>query len=630
MPDGLAIYNAIKRHKATVTTEVDGMALSIGSLIAMAGDKRRMAANAMFMVHAPWTYAGGNSKELRAQADVLDGWATAMSSSYATATGKPQPEMLVLLTDGADHYYTAEEALAMGFIEEITDAMPPAATASAGRDVASRYRNVPAAWLQASGIQNASASAQAPAAAPAAAPIAAAAAQSQEPNMPDPVTAGGTQTPDAKAIIAADRARQDGIAAAFKPHINAAGVAELLARLQRDDSVTVEAAGFQLLTHLGSTTQPVAGAGVQTVADERDKHLDAMANSVLARGAIQIDGKGPVRADGSNPYRGHKMLDIARACLVRAGTRVDGMDQMQIVGLAFTQSTSDFPVLLANVMHKTLQGAYALQEDTWGKFCHRGSVSDFRAHNRYRVGSLSNLDDLGELSKFKAKDIPDGEKESITAGTKGNIINISRQAIINDDLGAFTGLATALGRAAKRTVESDVYATLALNAGMGPTLNDGKSLFHADHNNVSTGAPTVDAFDTAASIMAAQKDVSQNEFLDLTPQIWLGPRTLLGNAKVVVNSTYDPDTANKLQRANKSANIVETIVGTPRLTGNPWFFFADHMIAPVLEVAFLDGNDTPYVELQNGFDVDGASWKVRLDYGVAGVDFRGAVRSTGV
>jgi hypothetical protein len=164
---------------------------------------------------------------------------------------------------------------------------------------------------------------------------------------------------------------------------------------------------------------------------------------------------------------------------------------------------------------------------------------------------------------------------------------------------------------------------------MGPTLNDGKSLFHADHNNVSTGAPTVDAFDTAAAIMSAQKDVSLNEFLDLTPQIWLGPRTLLGNAKVVVNSTYDPDAANKLQRANKAANIVETIVGTPRLTGLPWYFFANHMIAPVLEVAFLDGNDTPYVELQNGFDVDGASWKVRLDYGVAGVDFRGAVRSTG-
>lgn len=365
------------------------------------------------------------------------------------------------------------------------------------------------------------------------------------------------------------------------------------------------------------------------IKDETDKHREAMVQAVLASASIAFDKTGPVRADSSNPYRGRKLLNLAEMCLVRNGIKTDGMDQRAIVAAAFTQGTSDFPIILENVLHKTLLGAYALQADTWTLFCARGTVSDFREHNRYRVGSLSNLETKTELGEFRNKTIPDGEKASISAGTKGNIINISREAVINDDTSALTGLASSLGRAAKRTVEADVYATLALNSGFGPTLEDGNPLFHASHANVTTGAPTVAAFESARAIMSAQKDVSGNDFLALTPAIWLGPDSIKGQANVVVNSTYDPDATNKLQRVNIAHNVVETLVGTPRLSGTPWFFFADPSQAPVLEVAFLDGNDAPYIELQNGFSVDGASWKVRMDYGIAGIDYRGAVRSTG-
>ncbi|WP_372826530.1 ClpP-like prohead protease/major capsid protein fusion protein [Polaromonas sp.] len=658
VPDGLAIYNAIRRHKAAVTIEVDGMAFSIASLIAMAGDKVNMAKNAMLMIHAPWTYAGGNSKELRELADTLDTWAAAMSTSYAARTGD-QPAMLALLTDGKDHYYTAEQCLAEKFIDAITDDVPPAAMASAAAafGVNARYRDVPADFLQAGGGE--------PAAAPAAQTSVADATQTQESDMKKsllalaalrllaPAGAGGSDTggtgaggapaaPSAEEvraaaatarteILAADRTRRAGIEASFKPHMAVAGTSELMARLQNDDAITVEAAGLQLLANLGAGVTAVAGGGqIRTVEDERDKFRAGMEQSILARGSIVLDkAKGAVRADASNPYRGAKLLDVARACLVQAGIRTDGMDQMQIVGAAFTQSTSDFPVLLGNVMHKTLLAAYAIQPDTWTRFCARGSVSDFRAHNRYRTGSLSNLDVLNELGEFKNKAIPDGEKGTITAATKGNIINISRQIIINDDLGAFLSLATAFGRAGKRTVEADVYASLASNAGLGPTLVDGKAMFHADHLNTGAGAPTVDNFDAGRVVMSAQKDVGGNDYLALTPNVWLGPESLRGNALVVVNSAYDPDAANKLQRANKVANLVGEVVGTPRLTGLPWYFFADPAVAAVMEVAFLDGNDTPYLEMQTGFDQDGVRWKARLDYGVAGVDYRGGYRSTG-
>lgn len=641
VPDGLAIFNAMRRHPATITTEVDGMAFSIASLIAMAGDKVHMADNAMLMIHAPWTYAAGNAAELREMADQLDTWAAAMSTSYAARTGD-QPAMLALLTDGKDHYYTAAEALEAKFVDAVTDPMPVAA--SAARDLPlSRFRSLPAS-LQTAGTPAAAAAPSADEesmknlrthvllAAIGAAGAAAAGGGSATPAAPAAApTAAAATVPDAAAILAADKARRESIRAAFGPHLHVEGVQAMLQQCEDDHAVTPEAAGLRLLAHVGKTMQPAAGADVRTVEDERDKFVAAGVQAVLARGNIAVDKSGPVRAEGANPLRGRKLLAIAEACLIRAGVRTEGMDQRALVAAAFTTSRSDFPILLENVLHKTLLGAYALQADTWTRFCARGSVGDFRAHNRYRVGSLSNLEAKNEDGEYRNKTIPDGEKETIRASTKGNIINISREMIIDDDLGAFTGIAASLGRAAKRTIEADVYAALLSNSGLGPLLNDGKTLFHADHGNIAaTGAaPTVTAFEAARVQMRAQKDVGGNDYLEIAPDVWLGPDGLVGQAKVVNNSTFDPDAANKLQRANIAAAMVRDIVGTPRLSGTRWYMFADPNQAPVMEVAFLDGIDTPYIEMEEAFTTDGARWKARLDYGVAGVDYRGAVTNAG-
>lgn len=136
--DGLAIHNALKRHKARVTVAIDGAAYSIASLIAMAGDEIHMASNAMLMIHAPWGGAIGNSAELRDYADVLDKMAGAMATTYAARTGQPLDDMLALLTDGLDHWYDAEEALAQGFVTHITDALALAASANRFTDPALR------------------------------------------------------------------------------------------------------------------------------------------------------------------------------------------------------------------------------------------------------------------------------------------------------------------------------------------------------------------------------------------------------------------------------------------------------------------------------------------------------------
>lgn len=445
-----------------------------------------------------------------------------------------------------------------------------------------------------------------------------------------PAGVPATTVVDATAVLAADKARRASIRQMAQPFMAYAGLPEFVAGLEDDSAVSAEVAGHRILARLGQGAEPIAGGRVVTVADETDKRRDAMVQAMLIR-AGKADAQ-TVSASGSNPFRGRTLLAMAEASLVAAGvdTRQFG-DSRKLVAASFTQSGSDFPILLENTMHKTLLGAYALQALTWSRFCKRGTVSDFRAHNRYRVGSLGNLQPKNELGEYKNVAIPDGEKSSIAATTKGFILGISREAIINDDLGALTDQAAAAGRAAARTVEVDVYALLNANGGLGPIMQDGKALFHVDHGNIdATGAAiSVTRLDAMRVLMAQQRDVSGNDFLDLRPAVLLCPVGMGGNARVVIGAEYDTEVSNKFQVPNKVRGLVRDIVDTPRMSGTRYHLLADAGEAAAIEVAFLDGNETPYLETAQAFDTDGGKLKVRLDYGVAGHDWRGAVTNAG-
>lgn len=385
------------------------------------------------------------------------------------------------------------------------------------------------------------------------------------------------------------------------------------------------------------------GSRVEVTDDSRDKFVRGASAWLLQRagvGSIVADAakKTGEKADlDPGEFRGMTLLDLARRCLDDAGVKHRGMDRQALIGLALTHrgsgysTTSNFPVLLETAMHKTLLAAYATTPDSWSRFCAIGSVSDFRPHPRYRMGTFGRLQTVNEHGEFKNQEIPDAEKESISAKTKGNIIGLSRQSIINDDMGAFSGLATMFGRAARLTVESDVFDTLKLNAGLGPVMADGNTLFHATHNNIGTGAPlTVDSIDADRVVMGLQMDQSGNEFLDLRPAILLLALGLGGKARVLNSSEFDPDHTGTFQSPNKVVGLYSDIVDSPRLSGTRRYSFASPAVAPTLEVAFLDGQQNPTLEVQNGWRIDGVEWKVRLDYGVAAVDYRGAVTNAGV
>jgi ATP-dependent Clp protease, protease subunit len=115
--DGVAIYNALVRHQATVTTHIDGLAASIASIIALAGERVVMASNALFMIHNPWGGVQGEAADMRKMADVLDKIRETLANTYVQKTGMAIEDVYAALD--AETWYTAEEALEAGFIDEI-------------------------------------------------------------------------------------------------------------------------------------------------------------------------------------------------------------------------------------------------------------------------------------------------------------------------------------------------------------------------------------------------------------------------------------------------------------------------------------------------------------------------------
>jgi hypothetical protein len=408
-----------------------------------------------------------------------------------------------------------------------------------------------------------------------------------------------------------------------------------------DGGLTLDAVRAKVIDVMAARQQTEQGStrtqhGIEVGEMDSEKWQRGAHNWLVRKAAVGSYFKDVAGMDPGE-FRGMTLVDLARESLARDGVKVRGLDKMDLVGKALTyrssyNGTSDFSVLLENTMHKVLLGAFAIAPDTWRRWCAIGSVSDFRAHNRYRLGTFGTLDRLNELGEFKSKQIPDGSKELISAITKGNIIGLSRQAIINDDMGAFNSLATSFGRMAGLSIEVDAYTAVTSNSGLGPLLADGNPVFHArtGANNIVTGAAlSADALDQDRQAMAQIKDISGNEYLDLRPAVLLVPLTLGAKGREINAMEFNEESGKTNKRPNSVRGLFRDIVDTPRLSGTRRYLFADPSVAPVVEVAFLDGQQTPVLENKEGWRVDGVEWKVRVDYGVAGVGHQGAVTNAG-
>lgn len=147
---GQAIYTILKRHKAKVNVYVDGLAASIASVIAMAGDTIFMPKNAMMMIHNPWTFAMGNAKDFRKVADDLDKIRGSLVESYLNKTGdKMTNEKLDELLDG-ETWLSAQECFDYGLCDELLEDKKVAALVS--DQLFANYKNVPKQLLEPAAI----------------------------------------------------------------------------------------------------------------------------------------------------------------------------------------------------------------------------------------------------------------------------------------------------------------------------------------------------------------------------------------------------------------------------------------------------------------------------------------------
>jgi ATP-dependent Clp endopeptidase proteolytic subunit ClpP len=647
--EGLAIFNALARAQAggkTITCRIDGLAASMASVLAMAGDVIVMAPNAMLMIHNPWDVACGDAEDLRNAADQLDRLKATIVNIYAARTGMSADALSTMMDD--ETWMDAATALAQGFCTTIGTA------ASASNAVAITkfgFRKAPDHQFIAG-----SAMALAHRASPPIPPKDPILMTEPTPAAANPSAMNETSVAAiTAAALASERTRTAAIRDLGAKHrIDNATINGLI-----DGGVAVDAARETILETLAARNEGdragAPGGAITITVDERDKWMQGAANWLIVRSGMASAVRKAAQARGEKidlapgEFAGITLRDLAREALVRNGAKNISRDPAQYIGEAFTargaisQGAGDFPILLENTMHKVLQAAYQITPDTWSRFCGTGTVTDFRPSNRYLRGTFSSLDTLTDQGEFINKGIPDGEKQQISAGTKGNIISLSRQAIINDDMGAFITLASDLGRAAKLTIEKDVYALLASN----PVMYDGAALFSNAHRNLAGGSWTlpgggscpaaaligVSAFDLARVAMASQLDPSGNEILDIRPETLLCALTDEGSARVIIGSKYDVEVSGKYEVPNKVQGLVSDVVGSARLnagtSGHGWYFFADKEMAPAIEVVFLNGIEEPFLDNSLGWRVDGTEFKVRLDYGTGAINWRSAFYNPG-
>jgi hypothetical protein len=335
---------------------------------------------------------------------------------------------------------------------------------------------------------------------------------------------------------------------------------------------------------------------------------------------------------GSEQFRNMTMMDMARSYMYEASGDLEilRLPTKELAKRALiSSSSSDFPVMLEGTARRKLLADYKIQADTWRRIATIGSVTDFREWTRLRGGTLGNLMKVNENGEFKNMPIPDGAGEKVKIDTYGYTVNVTRQMLINDDLGVFLRLTGMMGRSAARSIEAALYNLIKDNGGLGPTMSDGKTLIHADHGNIgATGAYSETTIQSGFDLMAAQMDLSKNDYLDLSPEILLIPKGLKVAAMKLNINEYE-NGANKYAQTNIYKGVFKDIVDTPRLSGTRHYQLADPNIAPVFEINFLDGNETPFLDERNEFYVDGTAWKIRHDWGVAAVDWKGIVSFAG-
>ncbi|EOT3964539.1 ClpP-like prohead protease/major capsid protein fusion protein [Escherichia coli] len=577
--EGIAIYNLLRNHPAEITVYIDGVAASMASVVAMAGDRVVMPENAMMMIHKPWGISGGNAGDMRDYADLLDKVETVLVPAYARKTGKSAQEITAMLED--ETWMDGKECLKHGFADELL----PSVTAMA-RIESKRTGDFS--------------------------------------HMPETIKGMITPPQGAANIAGNEQKRINGISEVFS--LFGSRYDGIKMACLEDASCTPEMAREKLLNEMGRESTPSnKNTPPHIYAGNGNITGDAIRQGLYSR-------LGYERPERGNPYAMMSLFEMAQASLVDRGITVSGfINRSQVVNAAFTHSSSDFSHILAGGAEKSVLKGWQDSGETFQKWTRTGSLSNFHEAKRVGLNGFSKLDKVPEGAEYKYITTSD-KGVPIALATYGNIFSVTRQAIINDDLTQLTTIPMAMGRAAARTVGNLVYLLLTSNG----KFTDGKALFHADHKNLIAKDMDMVGLDEARKLMRLQEDAN-GDSLNITPAFVLVPAALESAARRAILSSSSVFPVGDEGTINQNPGIINVVkdmaevIVEPRLdkaNSKEWYVAAAKGM-DTIEVAYLDGMDTPYLEEQVGFTVDGVAWKVRIDAGVAALDYRGLLKSNG-
>lgn len=323
-------------------------------------------------------------------------------------------------------------------------------------------------------------------------------------------------------------------------------------------------------------------------------------------------------------FRGMSLLEMARELV---GNDARGMSRYELAKRAL-HATGDFPVILADVMHKTLRKGYDETSRTFLPWTTRFDPTDLRNVHRIQMGDYPSMKKVNEHGEYEYGTFSEGE-EVWKLVKYGRIIGMTLESFINDDLGAFTRMSRMGGASAAR-LQSDVVYDILLN-GHSTNMGDGTPLFDNSRDNIATatGAPSEAALNEITQKLLSRKTLDGNHMaLDLA-YILVPPVHRVPAMKQIAAVT-----PGSVSEVNPNEGIGEVIT-EPRLAGSDgtltdWYASASPNQVDTIEYGFLAGEgEGPIVETRDGFETDGVEFKIRQFFGAKAIDWRGLEKVAG-
>ena len=287
----------------------------------------------------------------------------------------------------------------------------------------------------------------------------------------------------------------------------------------------------------------------------------------------------------------------------------DNASMTKAIRAAF--SNADIPNVLSDVAHKFVLAGFGAVGDDWSKISRAVPVVDFKAVKGVRLvmgGLLKSLAKGGELQHVDLSD----EARSVQAATKGSIVGITREDLINDDLGVLSLIPERFGQMSGRTINKDVFGALSTTG----------SDYGANTSGALSGATLATAYGLALEI----KDANGDPIGAIPNRILCGPSNFV-TARNIYKSEFVHGGSSKTPSANEMSGLLEAIT-SPFLSGTNYWLFNDAF--PLVDVAFLNGRTTPVVETaEANFHQLGIEMRCYFDYGPSAGELKAAVYSTG-